>query len=80
MKSYNHLWEKFVSTGNIVEAIKNAVKGKRNRRDVKKLLNDPDGIKHIKDYAEHFHNMKHTPVQIYDGIQRRKRERNLCPL
>ena len=73
MKSYNHLWEEFVSYKNIALAVRNASKGKRNRKSVKRWLDDKNLIPKIKRYAESFHNAKHTPKQIYDGIQRKKR-------
>ena len=73
MKSYNHLWEKFISEENIKLAIKNAAKGKRSRTSVKKRLENPNLEKEIKAYAENFHNKKHKPKQIYDGTQRKVR-------
>ncbi len=73
MKSYNHLWEKFISDENISLAIKNASKGKKSRNSVKKRLEDPDFRSQIKYYAEHFKNKPHKPCEIYDGIRRKKR-------
>ena len=73
MKSYNHLWEKFVSDSNISLAKKNASKGKRDRRSVKKYLEDPDFCKKVKHYVKNFKNARHKPRLIYDGIQRKKR-------
>lgn len=73
MKSYNHLWESFISDENIELAIKNASKGKKTRSSVKKRLDNPNFKAEIKDYAENFKNKPHKPKQIYDGIQRKKR-------
>ena len=73
MKSYNHLWEKFISDDNIELAIRNASKGKRNRASVKRRLDNPNFKKEILYYANHFKNRKHKPKEIYDGIQRKKR-------
>lgn len=73
MKSYNHLWEKFISDENIELAIKNASKGKKNRKSVKCRLENPDFKNQIIYYAEHFKNREHKPKEIYDGIQRKKR-------
>lgn len=74
MKSYNHLWEKFIDEGNIRLAIQKSSKSKRKRRDVKKICENPEEwIPKIKAYAENFENKKHTPVTIYDGIERKKR-------
>ena len=74
MKSYNHLWENFISEENIRLAIKNSSKGKRNRKDVKDIYeNQDEWIGKIREYAENFKNDKHRPVEIYDGISRKKR-------
>ena len=74
MKSYNHLWEKFISDENIQLAIKNASKGKKNRREVSAKISDPDFPDHIKEYASNFKNKKHMIHEIYDGVQRKKRQ------
>ena len=66
MKSYNNLWEKFISDENIELAIKNACKGKKERKSVKRRLDNPNFKKEIIYYA-------HKPKEIYDGIQRKKR-------
>lgn len=73
MKSYNHLYEKFISDENIDLAIKNATKGKKDRKSVKRYLADENFHNVIKIYAEDFHNASHKPIEIYDGIQRKKR-------
>lgn len=73
MKSYNHLYEKFISDENIELAIKNASKGKRKRPSVKRRLNNPNFKDEIRHYAENFKNKSHKPKEIYDGIQRKKR-------
>ena len=57
MKSYNHLWEQFISDENIELAINNASKGKRERKSVKKRLENPRFRAEIKYYANHFKNM-----------------------
>lgn len=74
MKSYNHLWEKFVSEENIRLAIQNSSKGKRKRKIVKKIYENPDEyVDKIRDYAARFKNCHHKPIEIYDGIVRKKR-------
>ena len=73
MKSYNHLWEIFISDENIDAAIKKAVKGKRKRRRVRQCLNNPNFHNQIKEYAQNFYNYPHKPIEIYDGISRKKR-------
>lgn len=83
MKSYNHLYEKFISDDNIRAAIGTALKGKkltkscyigRTKTTVADIKNHPDKyIGDIRDYAEHFRNRRHRPVEIYDGISRKRR-------
>lgn len=74
IKSYNHLWETFISDENIKLAIQKSSKGKRDRKIVKEIYENPDKwINKIKNYAENFHNYNHKPIEIYDGIIRKKR-------
>ena len=73
MRSYNHLWETFISDENIALSIHNASLGKRKRKRIKKYLNNLEFPQYIKNYANNFHNYKHTPQEIYDGISRKKR-------
>lgn len=73
MKSYKNLWDKFISDENIELAIKNASRGKKDRQTVKRRLENPKFKEQIRKYAENFKNKKHTPKEIYDGIQRKKR-------
>lgn len=73
MKSYNHLYEIYISDENIDRAIEDASRGKRDRKSVKKRMENPDFKKEIKHYAQNFKNKKHKPKEIYDGIQRKKR-------
>ena len=75
MKSYNHLWEQFISEDNVLIAINNSSQGKRDRRYVRPIYENP---KHhtpwIIPYACNFHNSEHIPKEIYDGITRKKRQ------
>lgn len=73
MKSYNNLWNSYISDENIELAIKNAARGKRDRPSVKKKLDNPNFKNEIRDYAIHFKNKPHKPKEIYDGIKRKKR-------
>lgn len=74
MKSYNHLYEKFIDDDNIRLAIQNSSRGKRGREDVKAYLDaSPEKLAAIRKYAENFKNKQHKPVIIYDGISRKKR-------
>lgn len=74
MKTYNHLWEQFISEENIKLAIKNVCLHKTKRPRFKHLKENPDKyIDWIRREVEDFHNDEHTPIEIYDGIQRKKR-------
>ena len=74
MKSYNHLYEKFISDENIRKAIANSSKGKRDRKDITLYVRGGDkGIDLARYYAEHFRNRNHKPITIYDGISRKQR-------
>jgi hypothetical protein len=74
VKSYNYLFEQFINEDNIRISIHDAAIGKKRRDLVAKVLNDVDRyIPIIKDYAINFHNAYHKPIEIYDGVQRKKR-------
>lgn len=74
MKSYNHLYEKFIEDGNKIVAIHDSARGKKDRRGVREFLDDEDGgIARVDKYLHPYRNSKHKPVQIYDGITRKKR-------
>lgn len=74
MKSYSHLYEAYISDDNIRLAIKNACKHKLNRKRFRELHDNPDKyIEWIRKQAINYKNDHHTPVIIYDGIQRKKR-------
>lgn len=75
MKSYNHLWEAMTTDENIILAIKNASKGKRNRRDIRHIYeHSVEYVDYYRNLAANFHNAKHAPIEIYDGIRRKKRK------
>ena len=67
MKSYNNLWDKFLSDENIALAIKNAKRGKSKRKSVRKYLDDPDFSNKVKRYAMTFKNKK--KLTIYTARQ-----------
>lgn len=74
MKTYRNLWDDFISDKNMDEAIKNVCKHKTTRRKFKDLHDRPEKYKEwINREATNFHNASHTPIEIYDGIQRKKR-------
>lgn len=73
-KSYNHLYEQLISEDNIRLAIQLSSRGKRKRKDVQKYFENPDEhIVPIQKMVTRFKNANHRPVEIYDGISRKKR-------
>ena len=80
MKSYNHLYEKYLTEENCRLGLWNGTKNKstkRKKRRARKLRKNKNvEIPKILEYAkyENFHNYPHKPVQIYDGIRRKVRE------
>lgn len=78
MKSYNHLWEKYLSEENYRLAVANATrhkggKKKKNKRAKWFKAHAEELLPEMMEYAEHFQNDEHTPVTIYDGIRRKQR-------
>lgn len=78
MKSYNHLWEKYLTVENYQEAVKNATrhkggKKKKNKRARYYRAHMDEKQAELMAYAEHFRSEKHKPVLIYDGIRRKQR-------
>lgn len=77
MKSYSHLFEQIINIDNIKLAVKNAAKAgnKKRRRKKQKFLEDIDRTaKQIQEYLLHYENDRHSQIEIYDGISRKKRE------
>lgn len=75
MKSYGKLWDHLMQEDNIIIAIKNSSKGKRSRKDVKKVYGKPsEQVGWVSLYALNFKNAEHEPIEIYDGISRKKRQ------
>lgn len=78
MKSYNHLFEQYLSEDNYYLAVKNATahKGgkKRKYRKAQYFKKHADELKpELMYYAEHFYNEHHDPKLIYDGVRRKQR-------
>lgn len=74
VKSWNNLWDNFISDNNITTAIIKASKGKRKRKYVKYVLTHMNEyIKVFREYAINFYNDSHVPITIYDGISRKQR-------
>lgn len=77
MKSYNHLWEQFISEENYYRAIYNATRNKHGKKQkiAKYMREHADELKdYYLDYANNFKNARHTPMTIYDGVRRKKRQ------
>lgn len=75
MKSYNHLYEICISDENRRKSIKKAKHSKRIRRIIKKRhLSDDALLAESLNLIEKFQNAKHTPIEIYDGVSRKKRK------
>lgn len=78
MKSYNHLFEKYISEVNYYLAVQNATRhkggNKRKNRRLKYIRKHEDELKDkLLDYAANFFNDRHTPRIINDGIRHKKR-------
>lgn len=78
MKSYNHLYEKYLTVENYQEAVKNATRhkgGKQKKNKRARWYRDhmDENQARLMDYAEHFRSEHHRPVLIYDGIRRKQR-------
>lgn len=66
--------DKMLTEDNAVISMKNASVGKRKQKGVKRVINNPEEwIDYYLNYAEHYKNHKHNPVEIYDGICMKKR-------
>jgi len=74
MKTYKHLYEQLISEDNIYTAIMNACKHKLGRKDFRHLHDHPEEyIQWFQEQIENFKNDFHTPIEIYDGVQRKRR-------
>lgn len=78
MKSYNHLWEQYIDPENYYAGIRNATvhKGGKKRKygKAKYFKTHAEELKpKLMEYAINFHNDPHTPIEIYDGVRRKKR-------
>lgn len=72
MKSYNHLFEKLISYENLSLAIDRSSLGKRDRYEVKRILENKDKyIKQLQDLliSNTLKIRKHEAIQINDGMR-----------
>lgn len=75
MKTYKHLYEEYISDENILKAIHDCLPRKRSHALIDRMLSDPDyWVPVVRKWATNFHNARHTPKVIYDGVSRKKRE------
>ena len=74
MKSFNHLWEQYLTEENARIAINNMARGKKKNKEVAKILEEIDSyIPVALKNAETFVPNKHHVKEIYDGVQHKKR-------
>lgn len=74
MKTYKHLYEIYISDENITEAAHDATLGKIKHEFLQEIKADTDRFRpSIRRWADDFYNSYHKPIQIYDGITRKKR-------
>lgn len=76
MKSYNHLFEQLITPENIKKAIWNSSVRKRDRADVKRVIENIDKyVAKIQDILinKTYTIQKHKAVQIYDGSSKKSR-------
>lgn len=79
MKSYSHLWEQYISQENYLLAVHNATchKGgtkKKYRKARYFKIHAEELMPQMLEYAANFRNDSHKPMEIYDGIRRKKRK------
>jgi len=75
MKSYNHLYENCISESNRRESVKSIKRSKRIRQIIKNRHMSDDTLLAVSyDWIVNYKNAEHTPVYIYDGINRKKRK------
>lgn len=77
MKSYNHLMEQLIDADNIKCAIQNAGNAKIFKRDNKAIRKYCDRDKYVdyyRDLAYNYTAKVKEPIEIYDGISRKKRK------
>ena len=78
IKSYNHLYEYYLTNSNLKLAVWNATRGKTGKKKkVKQRLyyrNNYDKLEEdLLRYADSFKKYKHKEIQIYDGVRRKQR-------
>lgn len=74
MKSWNHLYEAMLAEETRRTAVHKVCLGRKKIKRLQKYASDENKTadKAI-EWIEHYKNANHTPIQIYDGITRKKR-------
>jgi retron-type reverse transcriptase len=75
LKTYKNLWDTLISYENVLLAIKNSSKRKRDRESVQKILDDPDTFYPIiVEYAEAYEPKEHTAIIIFEPTTKKERK------
>lgn len=75
MKSYNHLYAQLISDDNIRLALKEAAKSGRHRAKIRKFSEDEaKAIETVRNWLVTYKQRPHTPIEINDGITKKKRQ------
>ena len=74
MKSYNHLYENVIEEKNRLEAVRYAKRSPRIRKAIRRSgKTDEEIAEESKEWIENFHNAKHKPIHIKDGMTQKER-------
>lgn len=74
MKSYNHLYEKAISDEVRAKAVHKVILGRKKMRHLSRYAKQETVTTLISyDWITHYHNSKHRPIQINDGISHKVR-------
>lgn len=74
MKTYKHLYDYYISKENVRLSVHDATQGKLKHQFLQEIKADPEKYEDsVIRWADYFYNSYHRPIQIYDGITRKKR-------
>lgn len=74
MKSYNNIYPIMVDEETRKAAIHKTLLGRKKKANLKYYIENPEKTLSMSyDWIAHYRNSKHTPIEIYDGISRKKR-------
>ena len=82
MKTYKHLWEELITEENFRLAYKNAVKKKRNQRQIKEFQkNEEENLKAIRELVAsgNFHTSRYKEKKVYEPKERIIYKLPFCP-